>query len=356
MSKLNKENIIVNLFKELFGKTRDGQTIKKFIIRNANGISCTVISYGAILTSFKMPDSYGCEEEITLGFNTLEEYMTRNPYFGATIGRYSNRIAKGRFILNGIQYNLACNENGINHLHGGNKGFDKVIWKAESFKDAQNTGVKFTYFSPDDEEGYPGNLKVCVTYSLNDKNELKLEYWAQTDKSTPVSLTNHAFWNLSGAGSGTILDHELTLNCLQYLPVDETFIPTGEFKDVSGTPMDFTYSKTIGKEFRDVPGGYDHCYVVAPSDQDLKLAAILYDPRSGRSMEVLTTQLGIQFYTGNFLDNVKGANGKIFKKHGALCLETQSLPDSINHPEFPSSILKPGETYRHITVHRFYIK
>lgn len=356
MNKLNKENVIVNLFKELFGKTRDGQTIKKFTIRNANGISCTVISYGAILTSFKMPDSYGSEEEITLGFNTLEEYMTGNPYFGATIGRYSNRIAKGTFTLNGIQYNLACNENGINHLHGGNKGFDKVVWKAKSFKDAKNTGVKFTYFSPDDEEGYPGNLKVCVTYSLNDKNELKLEYWAQTDKSTPVSLTNHAFWNLSGAGSGTILDHELTLNCLQYLPVDETLIPTGEFKDVSGTPMDFTYSKTIGKEFRDVPGGYDHCYVVAPSDQDLKLAAILYDPRSGRSMEVLTTQPGIQFYTGNFLDNVKGANGKIFKKHGALCLETQSLPDSVNHPEFPSSILKPGETYQHITVHRFFIK
>jgi len=338
---------------ELFGTTPEGEKVGKFTLNNSKGITATIMSLGGTVISLKMPDREGKIKEITLGFDNLQQYLAGHSYFGAAIGRFANRIAKGVFQLDGVKYYLACNEKGLNHLHGGNKGFNKVVWQAESFKDATLTGVTFSYLSSDGEEGYPGNLKVTIAYSLNEDNEFKIEYDAQTDKSTIVNLTNHTYWNLAGAGSGTIMNHQLTLKSKKYLPVNNSLIPTGEIRTVYDTPMDFTKPKLIGEDIHDTASGYDHCFVIEALNQELSLAAKLYEPESGRTMEIFTTTPGIQFYSGNFLDNVRGAGGALFQKHGGLCLETGFFPNSINEPGFSSPILYPDKTYHQVTIHRF---
>ncbi len=333
-------------------KTKHHGSVDTFLITNSQGISITLLNYGALLSSVKTPDAQGAIEEITLGFETCEEYFTEHPFFGVSVGRFANRIAGGRFVLDGKTYTLAQN-NGKNHLHGGLQGFDKVFWKAAAFEKPDVCGVRFSYTSRDGEEGYPGNLDVDITYSLNEKNELTIEYRAQTDKPTPVNLTNHAYWNLHGSGKGTILEHELLLMCDRYVPVNAELIPTGELKRVEGTPMDFTKRKPVGKDIGSVEGGYDHCFVIMRKSERLAFAAELKDPVSRRVMKVFTSQPGIQLYTGNFLEGQKGSGNKTFVKHQALCLETQGFPDAVNQPHFPSAILRPGDIYDHTTVHTF---
>jgi len=360
----NEENVILqtpkskvvymNIKRELFGTIQEGKQVWKFIINNSKGITATVMSLGGTLISLKTPDRKGEIREVTLGFDYLQQYESSHTYFGATIGRFANRIAQGVFHLDGVRYVLACNENGLNHLHGGKRGFDKVLWQAESFKDTALVGIRFSYLSPDGEEGYPGAVKVTVSYSLNENNELKIEYHAQTDKTTIVNLTNHAYWNLAGAGSGTVMNHELTLNCKKYLPVSNNLIPTGKIEDVHGTPMDFTKPKLIGEDINNTSGGYDHCFIIDSSNQELSLAAKLYEPKSGRTMEILTTKPGIQFYSGNLLENIRGAGGALFQKHSGLCLETEFFPNSVNEPNFPSPILYPDKKYKQVTIHRFF--
>lgn len=346
----------MSIAKKEYGKTADGKTVHEYTLQNKNGLKATLITWGATLTSVETPDKNGKLANITLGFDKLEGYTQRHPYFGSTVGRYGNRIAKGKFKLDGKEYTLATN-NGPNHLHGGQKGFDMVLWNAEEVKAADSVGVKFTYQSKDGEEGYPGTLKTTVVYSLTDNNELKIDYTATTDKATVVNLTNHAYWNLGGAGSGDILKHELMLNADKWIPTDDTSIPTGELAPVKGTAMDFTTPHAIGEriaEFKKPPHttkGYDHCFVLRGQSGKLELAAKVKDPASGRTMEIHTTEPGIQLYCGNFLDG--SASGNSYKQHEAFCLETQHYPDSPNQPSFPSTTLKPGDTYRSQTVHRF---
>ncbi len=341
---------------ELFGITAQGEEIKQFTIENSQGIALKVITMGGTLVSIQMPDRQGHIQEITLGFDNLQQYLEHRYYFGATIGRFANRIAGGVFQLEGVRYHLACNEKGINHLHGGNKGFAKRIWQGDGFDEVNLAGVRLSYFSPDGEEGYPGNLQVEVNYSLNEDNELKMEYFARTDKPTILNLTNHAYWNLAGAGSGTIMNHQLTIKSDKYLPVNNNLIPTGEIKSVYGTPMDFTRPKLIGRDFPQLENGYDHCFVLEPFDHDLKLVAIVHEPDSGRTMEIFTTKPGIQFYSGNMLEDITGAQGRLFQRYGGLCLETEYFPNAINEPTFVSPVLLPGEVYHHITIHRFSIR
>jgi aldose 1-epimerase len=341
-----------------FGKTKDGKEVHLFTLSNGRGMTVKLIDYGATLIGVEVPDKNGKIANVTLGFPTLAGYLERHPYFGSTVGRYGNRIAGGKFKLDGKEYTLATN-NGPNHLHGGIKGFDAVLWKAEPLAGG-NPAVKFTYTSPDGEEGYPGKLDVAVTYTLTPNNELRIDYEAKTDKPTVVNLTNHAYWNLGGAGSGTILDHELTLTADKYLPIDDTSIPTGKPAEVKGTPFDFTETHTIGERIEDVKKdphktkGYDHCYVLRGQDGKLALAATVKDPKSGRVMEILTTEPGVQLYCGNFLGGGAGEAG--YKQHEAFCLETQHYPDSPNQPAFPSTTLKPGETYQSTTVHKFSVE
>jgi len=355
--KPQKENKM-SVTQEAYGKLPDGTQIDQFTLCNANGLKVKIINYGAIVTAVETPDRNGKIENITLYRDSLADYMETKdgkpttPYFGATIGRYGNRIAKGRFTLEGKEYKLAVN-NGPNALHGGLKGFDKVVWKAEPVKTPNTVGVVFTYTSPDGEEGYPGTLQVKVTYSLTDKNELKMDYEATTDKATVVNLTNHNYWNLAGAGNGDILKHEVTLNADRFLPVDSTLIPLGELKPVKGTAMDFTSPKAIGKDMAQVEGGYDHCYVLSRKDDGLSLAARVTEPTSGRAMEIFTTQPAIQFYGGNFLDGTIRGGGKTYEKHNGFCLETQHYPDSPNQKDFPTTLLRPGETFKQSTVHKF---
>lgn len=339
--------------KAFYGSLADGASVDKYTFANSRGLTAEVITYGGILTSLAQPDRRGKSANLTLGFDKLEDYVARNPYFGAVLGRVANRIAGGSFTLEGVQHKLATN-NGPHHLHGGNRGFDKVVWKAKPYTDRTSAGVVLSYSSRDGEEGYPGNLRVTMTYRLTEDNELSFEYSAQTDKPTPVNLSHHGYWNL--AGSGMILDHELLLNCPFYLPVDDTLIPTGEVLSVKGTPMDFTASKPIGRDIGKVAGGYDHCWAAARSDRGYRHIATLYEPSSGRGMEVWTTMPGVQLYTGNFLSGLAGAAGAVYNKHYGLCLETQYFPDAVNRPHFPSCILLPGQTYSHKTAHRFFVK
>lgn len=339
--------------KSSFGKTKDGQQVSLFTCTNANKLVLKLTDYGAIVVAVETPDRAGKLANINLGFPSLEGYLQRHPYFGATVGRYCNRIAKGTFTLDEKDYKLATN-NGPNHLHGGEKGFDRQMWKAAEIKEADRVGVKFARRSPDGEEDYPGNLDVAVAYTLTNNNELKVEFSATTDKSTPVNVTNHNYWNLAGAGSGTILDHELTINAEKYLPVDEGLIPTGELADVQGTPLDFTKAHRIGERIQQIkadPVGYDHCFVLRSQDGSLALAARVREPKSGRVMEIYTTQPGIQFYSGNFLNGEAGNGG--YKQYEGFCLETQHYPDSPNQPSFPTTILKPGQKFSQTTVHRF---
>jgi aldose 1-epimerase len=340
-----------------YGRTPEGAAVDLFTLTNRNGMVVKIINYGAIVTELHVPDRQGNNGDVVLGFNTLEGYLSDHPYFGGIIGRYANRIAGGRFTLDGKEYRLATND-GPNHLHGGVKGFDKVVWKAESSQSEAGPAVAFSYVSPDGEEGYPGTLSTKVTYTLTAENELRIDYLATTDKPTPVNLTNHSYFNLAGEGSGDILAHELMLAADRFTPVDDTLIPTGELKDVTGTPMDFRKMTPVGARIDEVPGpapgGYDHNYVLTRSGDGLELAARVYEPKTGRVMEVLTTEPGIQLYTGNFLDGtLKGKRGVAYAKHFGFCLETQHFPDSVNQPAFPSAILRPGETYRTTTVYRF---
>jgi aldose 1-epimerase len=347
--------------KESYGRLPDGTAVDKFVIANSKGYTAELITYGGILTSFTMPDRRGKNANVNLGFDRLEDYVSRNPYFGALLGRFANRIARGAFTLDGTRYQLACNNPSgsgaravAHHLHGGNKGFDKVVWKAKPFNEKNSAGVIFTYTSRDGEEGYPGTLQVSVTCRLSEDGELAFEYKARTDKPTPVNLSQHSYWNLAGAGS--VLNHQLTLNCPFYLPIDSTYIPTGEVRSVKGTPMDFTKAKAIGRDIGKVIGGYDHCWVAGDPEQSFRHVATLYEPSGGRGMEVWSTMPGVQFYTGNFLNGVAGAGGAVYNRHYGLCLETEFFPDAVNRPHFPDCILRPGQTYSHRTVHRFFVK
>jgi aldose 1-epimerase len=339
-----------------FGKTEGGQEVKVHTLTNTKGLRVRLIDFGATLISVEAPDRHGKNANITLGFPSLAGYLQRHPYFGSTVGRYANRIAGGKFTLDGKTYALATN-NGPNHLHGGNKGFDAVLWKSEAVSSPDAVGVRFSYVSRDGEEGYPGTLETTVCYTLNDANQVRIDYAATTDKPTVVTLTNHSYWNLAGAGSGDILKHELTLAADQYLPIDDTSIPTGELAAVKRTPFDFTQPHAIGErigELKKEPHktkGYDHCFVLRGQQGKLELAARVTEPTSGRVMEVFTTEPGIQLYCGNFLDGSPSAGG--YKQHDAFCLETQHYPDSPNKPSFPSTVLRPGQTYRSTTMHRF---
>ncbi len=351
----------MSVTKSLYGKLPDGTEIDQYTLTNAGGLKVKIITYGATITDVEVPDRNGKLENVTLFRDSLDGYLDKNtPYFGATVGRYANRIAKGKFTLDGKAYDLAVN-NKPNHLHGGDKGFNRVVWKADWFEDNHSVGVIFTYTSPDGEEHYPGTLFAKVTYSLTDKDELKMEYEATTDKPTVVNLTNHAYWNLAGAGSGDVLGHEMMIDADQYLAIKD-FIPVGAPSPVKGTPMDFTTPKTIGSRIEQLGkgknDGYDHCYVLNKKEgaAGLTLAARVVEPASGRVMEVYTTQPGIQFYTGNFLDGTITAGGKTYKKNYAFCLETQHYPDSPNEKEFPTTVLKPGETYKQSTVHKFTVQ
>ena len=338
---------------ELFGKDEKGDDILQYRLRNSHGMKVSVLNLGAIITSVEVPDRDGQFANVTLNFPDAASYLVNAPYFGGACGRYANRIAKGKFTLDGTEYELAVN-NGPNHLHGGEIGLMKRIWKSEGFQNDEAVGVNLWYISPDGEEGYPGKVRFGLAYSLNDKNELRIEYHAETDKPTVLNVTNHAYWNLAGVPDGSILDHELTLSCSQYLPVDETSIPTGELADVAGTPMDFLKPEKIGARIDQIingGGGYDHCYVVDGKIGKLRPAAKIVELKSGRVMEISTTEPGIQFYTGNFLDGTLATGNAA--KHGAFCLETQHFPDSPNRPEFPTTRLNPGEAYTQTTVHKF---
>ncbi len=356
-----------SITKQDFGKMPDGTTIEMYVLTNAKGMTAKIITYGGIITELHVPDKNGKLDDVVLGFETLDPYLKGHPFFGCITGRYANRIAKGKFTLDGKEYNLATN-NGPNHLHGGEKGFDKKVWKAETVDLAYGVALRLRYRSPDGEEGYPGNLDVTVTYTLGPAN-LFIEYEAKTDKATPINLTNHSYFNLSGAKSGkTILDHELWLNAGNITPTDATLIPTGEIKSVAGTPYDFRKACAIGTRIdqlppepaKKLPGGYDINYVIEPSersDRALQLIAKVREPKTGRIMEVRTTEPGVQLYTGNFLDGtVKGKGGVAYQKHAGFCLETQHYPDSPNQPKFPSTILKPGQTYKSTTVYNFTVE
>jgi len=333
----------------------NGQTVTRYVLENSSGMKAVLIDYGATLIALEVPDRDGKLDDIVLGFDRVEPYSGASPFMGATVGRYANRIALGKFTLDGEEYTLATNDS-THHLHGGDIGFNKVLWDAEPFEDEYGIGVHFKYVSHDGEEGYPGNLRCEVTYMLWGENDLRIEYKAQTDAATPVNLTHHSYFNLAGAASGaTILDHELEIEAAHYTPVDETLIPTGDIDPVEGTPLDFRSAHAIGDRIEDIEGGYDHNFVLDSQNGSLTLAAKVVHQATGRVMEVRTTEPGLQFYTGNFLDGtLRGKGGTQYRKHSGFCLETQKYPDSPNRPEFPTSILLPGETYSQTTIYRFY--
>ncbi|WP_076351285.1 aldose epimerase family protein [Paludisphaera borealis] len=343
------------LSKVAFGKTPDGKTVDLYVLQNGR-ITVKISTYGAIITSIEVPDRDGKLDDVVLGFDDLTGYLGKHPYFGATVGRVANRVAKGKFTLNGHEYTLATN-NGPNTLHGGLKGFDKVVWKAEELESGDGPSVRLSYTSPDGEEGYPGNLSVSILFTVTADDKLKIEYTAETDKATPVNLSNHSYFNLGGKNSDTIRDHEITLNADRYTPVDDTLIPTGEIAPVADTPYDLRKPTVIGARIdrlQNEPRGFDHNFVLNNPDGKLTLAAHVYDPKSGRVLEVSTTEPGVQFYTGNFLDGTdKGKGGVAYKQHQAICLETQHFPDSINHPSFPNTVLEPGKKYSQTTVYTF---
>lgn len=356
--KVEEAPVLVSMEKKDFGVA--GSTpVHLYTLKNANGMEISVTNYGGILTSVKVPDASGAFADVVLGFDSLDGYLGRHPYLGAIIGRYSNRIANGRFTLNGKEYVLATN-NGPNALHGGLEGFDKKVWQAEEVTTSNGPGLRLTYVSPDGEEGYPGTLTVNVTYSLSNENQIQIDYRATTDTDTVLNLTNHSYFNLKGAGNGTILDHEVLINADRFTPVDAGLIPTGEFRSVEGTPFDFRAATAIGEridadeEQIKLGGGYDHNYILNGSSGSLRLAARVKEPSSGRVMEVLTDQPGMQFYTGNFLDgSVIGKGGIAYEKRFGFCMETQHYPNSPNRDVFPSTVLKAGDTFTTTTIYRF---
>jgi aldose 1-epimerase len=342
-----------------FGTTRDREAVELYTLKNRHGLTAKIMTYGDILYSFEVPDREGKFANVTLNRETVADYERKSPCFGALLGRYANRIAHGEFTLDGRLVSLPRN-GGPNHIHGGARGFDKRVWRAEALQGKDFVAVKLTYLSKDGEEGYPGNLACTVRYELNDRNEWKMEYTATTDKPTPVNLSNHAYWNLAGAESGDVLGEVLMVNGDKYLAVDETLIPTEQQLPVAGTPLDFRSPRAIGERIglireKQFNGGYDHCLVLNHKQSgDLSFCARLADPRSGRTMEVLTTQPGVQLYSANFAAGAfEGPGGFPYPSHAGFCLETQHFPDSPNHPGFPSTILRPGETYHEVTLHRF---
>lgn len=348
----------MGITKKPFGKTKDGSEVDIYTLTLDNGLSIEVITYGATLISVATPDRDGKFENITLSMKTLDDYLAGHPFFGSIAGRFANRIAGGRFSIDGQQFTLACND-GSHHLHGGEVGFDKQIWTAETIEEDGCIALRLTYQSPDGEEGYPGTLHATTTYMISDDDQLMMAYTASTDKPTHVNLTNHAYWNLAGQAASDVLDHELTIDADNYLAVDEGLNPLGPLSPVAGTEMDFTQAKTIGAHIDKTAGGYDHCYVLNKEPEDLAAkiltpTALVHDPKSGRIMEVYSSQPGVQLYTANFLDGGPHSGG--FKKHAGLCLETQHYPDSPNRPEYPTTLLLPGETYEEVTVHRFGVK
>jgi aldose 1-epimerase len=339
-----------------FGKTADGAPVQIYTFTNKNGLEARITNYGGIVVSLKAPDRKGAMADVILGFDTLHDYLTSSsPYFGALIGRYGNRIGHARFTLDGVEYKLAAN-NGPNSLHGGTHGFNQAVWTPRELPDG---GLELTYLSKDGEEGYPGNLKAIVTYHLTDANELKIDYVATTDKDTVLNLTNHAYFNLQGEGNGDILNHRVTVNADRFNPVDAGLIPTGELRPVSGTPFDFRKATAVGARIEQnddqlkLGKGYDHNWILNENGDAPRLAARVEEPASGRVLEVITDQPGVQFYTGNSLNGtIKGKGGKPYGRFSGLCLETQHFPDSPNQPKFPSTVLKPGQQFHSTTIYR----
>lgn len=359
------------IHQELFGTTPEGEAVEVFSLSNANQVSLRVISYGCIISDLQVPDRNGVAGDIVLGFETLDAYLAGHPYFGAVVGRYGNRIAGGRFELDGVEYRLATN-NGANHIHGGVRGFDKVIWQGEPFTSDQGVGVAFSYTSPDGEEGYPGTLMVRLSYTLTERNQLICDYQATTDRATHINLTQHSYFNLAGAAAGDILDHQVMIDADCFVPVDAALVPTGELRSVVGTPFDLRRLTAIGAaidqdhEQLEIAGGYDHSFVLNRSGQSPDPASAptpsptpspsvtVYESTAGRVLEVATSEPGVQLYTGNFLDgSLIGKHGYVYGKRCGLCLETQHFPDSPNQPAFPSTILRPGEHYTSRTVFTF---
>ena len=355
-------NSKVTIEKSPFGTTIEGIDIDKYKLSNRQGMEISIINYGGIITSWTAKDKNGVYEDIVLGYNVLSEYEKETPYFGAIIGRYGNRIAKGKFSIEGKEYTLAVN-NGENHLHGGVKGFDKVVWDAQTRSTNSSASLILTYLSKDMEEGYPGNLEVEVVYTLNNQDELSVTYKATTDKTTVINLTQHSYFNLSANFNNTILNHELILNSDSFLPVDNTLIPTGEFRDVTNTPFDFRTSKTIGQHINEEDlqlkngFGYDHCWVLNEQDKGVRFVASAFEPQSRRYLEIFSDEPGIQFYSGNFLDGtLPSKNNGSYEFRSGFCLETQHFPDSPNHKNFPSVILRPEEEYKSQTIFKLSVK
>lgn len=346
----------MNTQHRLIGKTGDGREVEEFILSNDDSMTVRLMTYGGIISSIRVPDKTGKIADVVLGFNTLEEYLQKHPHFGVIVGRYANRIAKGQFSLDGKVYSLARND-GKNHIHGGITGFDRVVWTGSQIQRDGAVGVELTYLSKDGEEGYPGNLHVTVRYLLTRQNELVIEYEAVTDQPTVVNLTNHSYFNLAGEGSGDVLNHEIMIHASQYTEVDDELIPTGELKPVAGSAMDFRTTRPIGSRLNELRNGYDHNYILDKASEELSLAAEVVEPISSRVMEVYTTEPGMQFYTGNFLDGTfRGKSGQCYGKHGGFCLETQHYPDSPNHPHFPTTRLNPGDKYKSKTIYKFSVK
>jgi aldose 1-epimerase len=350
----------MGITREPFGATPAGEEATLYTLTNANGMVARITDFGGIIVSLTAPDRNGALEDVVLGFENLADYVGKHPYFGAIVGRYGNRIAEGKFTLDGQEYTLAVN-NGPNALHGGLEGFDKKVWAAETFEEPQGVGLKLNYVSSDGEEGYPGELSTAVTYTLTNANELKIHYLASTNAPTVLNLTNHSYFNLNGAGKGDILGHEIQLHASAFTPVNENLIPTGELRPVEGTPFDFRTAKPIGQDIAAdeeqiaFGGGYDHNFVLdKPQPGLLTMAAEVYAPESGRVMQVFTTEPGVQFYVGNFLDGSNvGKGGVAYEKRFGFCLETQHFPDSPNQPAFPSVVLRPGESYTSTTIYTF---
>lgn len=360
---LNETPMTPTITYAAFGVTAEGQTANLYTLTNANGMEAKITNFGGVVVSLMVPDRNDSLADVVLGFDTLEPYFEDSPYFGALVGRYGNRIAKGKFTLNGEEYTLAQNNMG-NHLHGGLRGFDKVLWQAETVSgDSSSVGLKLHYKSPDGEEGYPGTLDVSVTYTLTNDNELRIDYRATTDAPTVVNLTNHSYFNLTGKGGSSILNHEVMIKADRFVPVNSVLIPTGELTEVAGTPMDFRQPTPVGARIgQEYPQlvygiGYDHCWVLNKEGDALTLAATVHEPTSGRLMEVRTTEPAVQFYSGNFLDGtLTGKGGAVYEQRTGLCLETEHFPDSPNQPNFPSTELNPDEAYQTSTVYKFSVQ